>query len=159
MDKLDTARQFGLLNRRSQAFIANACADMGIAFSECVLLLNLYQRAGISQENMSAILFIDKAATTRTIKSLEKKGFIKREQSDEDKRVKKLYLTEKGEATQKPIYAILEKWMEFLSQGMDRETFDTVLKGLKIIAERASSKEFYALCGKEEDEGGKRYEK
>ncbi|MBP2631410.1 MAG: transcriptional regulator [Firmicutes bacterium] len=154
MDKLDVARQFGLLNRRSQAFIANACADMEIAFSECVLLLNLYHRAGINQENMSAILFIDKAATTRTIKSLEKKGFIKREQSDEDKRVKKLYLTQKGEATREPIFAILQRWMEFLSEGMDRETFDTVLKGLKIIAERASSKEFYALCGKEEDERG-----
>jgi hypothetical protein len=88
MDKLDVARQFGLLNRRSQAFITAACADMGIAFSECVLLLKLYHRAGINQENMSAILFIDKAATTRTIKSLEKKGFIKRQQSDDDKRMK-----------------------------------------------------------------------
>ena len=159
MDKLDVARQFGLLNRRSQAFIATACTDMGISFSECVLLLNLYHRAGINQENMSAILFIDKAATTRTIKSLEKKGFIKRQQSDDDKRVKKLYLTEKGEATKEPIFAILERWMNFLSEGMDQATFDTVLKGLSFIAEKASSKEFYALCEKEEDEGVKRDEK
>jgi MarR family transcriptional regulator, organic hydroperoxide resistance regulator len=155
MDKLDAARQFGLLNRRSQAFIATACADMGISFSECVLLLNLYHRVGINQENMSAILFIDKAATTRTIKSLEKKGFVKRQQSDDDKRVKKLYLTEKGEATQEPISAILERWMNFLSEGMDPATLETVLKGLNFIAKKASSKEFYALCEKEEGEGRK----
>ncbi len=154
MDELDIARQFGLLNRRSQAFITTACGDMGIAFSECVLLLNLYHRAGINQENMSAILFVDKAATTRTIKSLEKKGFIKRKQSKADKRVKKLYLTEKGEATKEPIFAILERWMDFLSEGMDKATFDTVLKGLKFIAEKAGSKEFYVLCEKEGDEGG-----
>lgn len=148
MDNLDIARQFGILNRRSQAFISAACTDMGIGFSECVLLMNLYRREGINQEDMSAVLFIDKAATARTIKSLEKKGFIKREQTDEDKRVKKLYLTEKGEATKKPVFAILDKWMNFLSEGMDETTFYTVRKGLKILADKVSSTECTLLCEK-----------
>lgn len=148
INNLDIASQFGILNRRSQAFVGTACADMGIGFSECVLLIALYRREGINQEDMSAVLFIDKAAVARTIKSLEEKGFIKREQTDEDKRVKKLYLTEKGKATKKPIFAILDKWINFLNDGMDEETFHTVRNGLKKLADKASSTEYSKLFEK-----------
>lgn len=153
MDNLDVARQFGILNRQSQTFITNACSDLGIGFSECVLLMNLYRREGINQEDMSAVLFIDKAATARTIKLLEEKGFILRRQDKDDKRVKKLYLTAKGEETKEPVFKMLKQWMHFLSDGMDQETFETVRKGLRILAEKASSRECSLLFEKQ-DRGG-----
>lgn len=148
MNNLDIASQFGILNRRSQAFVTASCKNIGIGFSEYVLLMALYRREGINQEDMSAVLFIDKAATARIIKSLEKKGFIKREQSSEDKRAKKVYLTEKGEAAKKPIFAILDQWINFLHEGIDEETFQIVRNGLKNLADRASSSEYNKLLRK-----------
>ncbi len=97
MGEIDIAKFVGILNRKFQAYINYSFKDIDISFSEYIFLLNLYDNEGINQEELSTMLFIDKAATTRVIQSLEKKGFLKRKPCDKDKRAKKIYFTEKEE--------------------------------------------------------------
>ena len=96
MDYRNASRWFGILNRRSQAYIVKACEPLDITFSEYVLILNLYDHEGVSQEDMAGLMFVDKAVVARTIKSLEAKGYVRRVQGEQDKRIKRLYTTEKG---------------------------------------------------------------
>lgn len=83
------------------------------------------------------MLFIDKAATARSIKSLERKGFIRRETMPEDKRAKQLFLTLKGSEHQDYFYKRLEKWERYVTGGMDEEAKDQVTRGLQMMAEQA----------------------
>ncbi|WP_019910208.1 MarR family winged helix-turn-helix transcriptional regulator [Paenibacillus sp. HW567] len=127
----------GIFNRQTQAYITSVFASLDISFSESILLMNLYGNEGINQEALSSLLFIDKAATARSIKSLERKGFIRRETMPEDKRAKQLFLTLKGSEHQDYFYKRLEKWERYVTGGMDEEAKDQVTRGLQMMAEQA----------------------
>lgn len=101
--------------------------------------MNLYNNEGINQEDASSILFIDKAAIARTIKSLEEKGFILREVTIKDRRSKKLFLTDMAKKNEEYFYSILKRWEEYTTEGMDIEMKDGTFKGLHAMAEKSVS--------------------
>lgn len=142
---MNIERFVGVLNRQSQAYINNALKDIDISYSECIFLSNLYNNEGINQEELSSILFIDKTITAKSIKSLEKKGFLIRKKCETDKRSKRLYLTDKGRNCKEEIFSLLEKWINFITDGMDIKTKNTVFDGLSLMAERAASANFDEL--------------
>lgn len=139
MNLLSFARCVGIFNRQTQAYITAAVSSMNISFSEYILLMNLYNNEGINQEDVSSILFIDKAAIARTIKSLEGKGFILREVTIKDRRSKKLFLTDMAKKNEEYFYSILKRWEEYTTEGMDIEMKDEIFKGLHTMAEKSIS--------------------
>lgn len=54
------------------------------------------QNEGITQKELSEILFVDKSTTAKAVKSLIAEGYVKKEPYAEDKRFVQLYLTNKG---------------------------------------------------------------
>jgi DNA-binding MarR family transcriptional regulator len=147
----DLPRFVGVLNRQSQAYINIVFKNIDISYSECIFLVNLYDNEGINQEELSSMLFTDKAITAKSIKSLEKKGFLIRKICEKDKRAKKLYLTEKGRDNKEHIFSLFKKWIDFTTGGMDEETKNIVFKGLQLMAENAGNADFSKLS---EHKGG-----
>lgn len=138
-------RFFGILNRQFQTYINGAFKEIGLGYSECIFLVNLYDNEGVNQEELSSILLIDKAITAKTIKSLEAKGFLTRVLCEKDRRAKNLYLTDKGKKYKEQIIYLLEKWIDYISDGIDKDTRDFVFKELQFMAEKASSADFNQL--------------
>ena len=145
MERNDLARFVGVLNRQSQAYLINAFKSIDIGYSECIFLSNLYDNEGINQEELSSVLFIDKTITAKSIKSLEKKGFIMRKKCEIDKRAKKLYLTDKGKNCKEQIFSLLENWINFITDGMDGKTKKIVFSGMQLMAERAANADLNEL--------------
>lgn len=139
MDYSKIGYHFGVLNRRSQAYITYVCKPYDITYSEYVILMELYLGDGVSQDELVQRLTADKGLVARTSKSLEGKGFISRRQDTADKRLKRLYLTTQGEALRHPLQEILQAWIEALREGLDEETLATVIKGLEQIARKAAT--------------------
>ena len=96
MDYSQIRYAFGVLNRRSQAYITDACRPWHIGYSEYVVLEELYRGDGCSQDELSRQLSVDKGLVARCVKSLEEKGYVRRRQDEKDKRFKYIYLTETG---------------------------------------------------------------
>ncbi len=142
---MNIERFVGVLNRQTQAYISNAVKNIDISYSECIFLANLYDKEGINQEELSSVLFIDKTITAKSTKSLEKKGFLIREKCETDKRSKRLYLTNKGRDCKEDVFSYLEKWIDFLTEGMDGKTKDIIFNGLQLMAERAANAKFGEL--------------
>jgi DNA-binding MarR family transcriptional regulator len=142
---MNIERFVGVLNRQTQAYISNAVKNIDISYSECIFLANLYDNEGINQEELSSILFIDKTITAKSTKSLEEKGFLVRKKCETDKRSKRLYLTNKGRDCKEDVFSYLEKWIDFITDGMDRKTKDIVFNGLQLMAERAANANFGEL--------------
>lgn len=141
MAKTSIIRSIGILNRHFQTYINVHFKNIDISFSEYIFLINIYENEGINQEELSLMLFIDKAATARDIKSLEEKGFLQRKTYEKDKRVKKLYLTDKAKDYKECIYSTLEKWVNFTTEGMTKDTIDVVMNGLQFMGNRVVSKD------------------
>ena len=70
--------------------------DTGCSEAEVRILHEIYVNNGCSAAAVGKRLCIDKAQVCREVKALEKQGFVYRQQSDDDKRVFHLYLTDRG---------------------------------------------------------------
>lgn len=142
MNHRNIGKWFHILERRSQMYIAKSCEAIGISAQAYYLLLNLYGHEGVSQEDMAGIMLVDKAVVAREIKILEEKGLVERVQDKADKRIKRLYATEAGKAREGFLLEILQRWIDYLSGGMDERTKATVLDGMKYLSEKAVNADF-----------------
>lgn len=154
MDYIDAAQSFSVVRRRTQALVVEACSDLQLTYSEYVLLLRLYDNEGCSQEVMGRDLFLDKAVITRVIKLLEKKDMIYRISSDKDRRIKLLYLTERGRSLESYIKGIVRKLISFLAKDMEPEKVRILMEGFSELAEKMSNTSYADIYGKKE---GKSY--
>lgn len=145
MNLLTIARYNGIFNRQTQAYIAAAFSSMNISYSEGILLMNLYDNEGNNQEELSSMLYIDKAATARSIKSLEKKGYITREVKSKDRRVKKLYLTDYAISQKEYFSSLIQKWDDFITEGVDTETLNHFSEVLQVMAQKSAIADFDKL--------------
>lgn len=68
----------------------------GITPEQFGVLYTLYKENGIYQRQISQILMKDRPNVTRILGILEKKDFLKREKDDENKRISKVFITQKG---------------------------------------------------------------
>ncbi len=90
-----------LLNRASVALgktLNNRLqeANIDLPHSQFVVLRGLYYRDGLSQLEISSLLFKDAAAIKRTIDNLEKKGYVERRQIHSQKN--NIFITDQGKA-------------------------------------------------------------
>lgn len=149
MDYRNAGRWFGILDRRSQAYIAAACEKLQLTFSEYVLLCNLFDNEGLRQEDMAALMAVDKAVIARTIKLLEAKGFAERLPGEQDRREKRLYATVAGRQQEAFLRAVLRRWIDYLTGGLEPAAVDSLLAGFEQLAQRAQAADLTQLCGLE----------
>lgn len=138
MDYMNIGRSFSILHRRSQLFVTAACEHLKISYSEYVMLMRIFASEGLSQEELSSTLFLDKAVVTRTISLLEGKGMVRREQDGRDRRMKRLYPTERAKEEREYLEGIIYAWVDYLRQDMPQEETELVAKGFLMASERAS---------------------
>jgi len=59
-------------------------------------LVRICENPGIIQEKLAEMIKVDRTTAARAIKKLEMKGFIERRDDEHNKKIKKLFPTEKG---------------------------------------------------------------
>lgn len=123
-----------ILHRHSQIYMNCALKDFQITSAEYAFLLHLYKNDGITQDELSSYLYIDKSATARAIKSLETKGYVVKDKDHLDKRFNRIYLTEKAKSCKDEIRQRVWHWSEFLTEDMPEQTREQVLSALEEMA-------------------------
>lgn len=130
-------RLISILNRQAQMYLNNALKDLDIGSSEHVFLISLLKEDGITQEELSARLYIDKAATARALKSLEEKGYVRREADTQDKRAKQVFITPKASSRGTEIHQALMGWTAHLTEGLDETSVNVAIDVLEKMADKA----------------------
>lgn len=103
-------KYIGELHRASGIYFSKKFSKFGIGSGQYVFLLNLYKNSGITQEELTEKVKLDKATTARAIKKLEDEGYVSRVKKENDKRAYRLELTEKAENIKEEVYSIMEQW-------------------------------------------------
>lgn len=119
--------------RKGRAFISKNLADYGMGSGQIMFLLQLYKQDGISQEELSEKLSIDKGTTARSIKKLEEEGFLIRVKDENDKRAYKIYLTDKSKENRDNVYNVLKDWESVIAQNITEEERSTLVDILKKV--------------------------
>lgn len=134
---MDTiGKNISILYRQFNIFLNNELEKVDITATELMYLGSLYKKDGITQDELVREYCIDKAATARTIQSMEKKGLVYRKADEVDKRAKRVYLTEKSDEYQKLIQDIQKKWIEKINMEIAEDDMEVFLKVLSSVTTR-----------------------
>jgi DNA-binding MarR family transcriptional regulator len=121
------ARYISILYRSGGSYLAKRFSKYNIGSGQQTFLIYLSFNEGITQDELSSELYVDKATTARALKKLEKEGYILRKTDEEDKRANRVYLSEAGRQIMPDIYSILEQWNEILTADFTDEEKDLAL--------------------------------
>jgi DNA-binding MarR family transcriptional regulator len=122
-----------------QLFMDQRLQRYSIGSGQHRILMCLYHVNGISQEEISHYLGVDKAATAKSLQKLEEQGYVKRSQHDTDGRKKTVSLTPKADAVRKELQALYEEWQSVLYQGFGSAEKSNLEKALGRILENAAA--------------------
>ncbi|MEW9095224.1 MAG: MarR family transcriptional regulator [Clostridiaceae bacterium] len=134
-------RWISILYRQFQIFINNELKDLNITSGEYIYLIKLYENKELTQEDLAEIYYIDKAAITRSVKSLEDKGYIKRVKNESDKRSYKIQVTEKALMVKYRIYNALKSWDDLISSDVNDGELKMVSDILKNMSVKALNRD------------------
>lgn len=101
-------------------------------------LLAVCDQPGISQEQLAGRLYVNKSNVARQLSALEQGGFIRRESDAADRRLLRVFPTEKAEALIPSIRKVTEEWNSGLLQDLSAAEQEQLLALLETIAQRAA---------------------
>ena len=106
------------ITRCGVQYRTDSFAPMGLKACHGSYLQEICARPGISQEQLAASICINKSNVARQAAALEEGGFIERRPCGQDKRVLRLYPTEKTLALLPEIDRIMASWQDMLTQDL-----------------------------------------
>lgn len=132
-------KDFGILNRTFLRYVSNAISDRDISYSDSIFLVNIGEKEGTNQEEIANLLAIDTAAVARSVKSMEQKGYIRTERSQEDKRAKALYLTNSGRELYQFLLQLNQQWVDSVLKDLDSSEVKEFVHVVGRMSDRAKA--------------------
>ncbi|MFS8541400.1 MAG: MarR family transcriptional regulator, partial [Tissierellales bacterium] len=86
--------------------------------------------------------------TTRAIKKLEKEGYVIRKRDEEDRRVKRIYLTEKALEIKPKVLDLMNQWEEKMLKSLTSVEREVFIDLLKKVGHSLSDNGRCLICGK-----------
>lgn len=114
-------RHIYILQRFGQIHLGRQMEHYGIPKGHFVFLAALLDREGISQDELAALVHVDKASTARGLKRLETAGYVRRKQDTGDRRINRVFLTSKAKEFEPTFRRILAAWTDALLEGFTTE--------------------------------------
>lgn len=127
-----------IIHRNLCAYINQSLPGCDIGYGAKRFLVEIALSPGLTQDELSERLFMDKTTTARAVKDLEGKGYITRERDTEDKRCRRLWPTEKGKVFAPKVIEARKKAQEALAQGFTAEERARLAILLQNLAQNAS---------------------
>jgi len=121
------------LYRITQAYSDEALKKYELSSGTYPFLMKLNEKEGISQNQISKELSVDKAMSARSISKLIDLGYIRKENDETDSRAYKLYLTDKAKEIIPDIQDIINNWIDFITEDFEEEEKDQIVR----LAEKA----------------------
>ena len=96
------------VNKAHRGLMSAALAKMDLHIGQELLLMELWQGDGMTQTELAERLCIEPPTLTKMLSRLEKTELLEKRRDTKDKRICRIFLTEKGYSFQKPI---TELWL------------------------------------------------
>ena len=114
-------KNINLVSRSAVVFRAERLKHCGIRGCQSKYVLVIAQNPGVSQEDISRMLFVNKSNVARQIGFLETAGFVKKVGNDKDRRAVHLYPTEKLLGALPRVKEVLAEWRALVTEGFTEE--------------------------------------
>lgn len=142
----DLSRNFGFIlhdvARLLRTTFDRKVKGMGLTRSQWWVLLHVFRKTGVTQSELADSLEIEKATLGRLIDRMETNGWLRRESDTEDRRVKRIYLTEAVEPVMKSMRSVAAEVRRDALSGLsfdEQERFVDILISIKTNLSRGEN--------------------
>ena len=126
-------KYISIIHRTGSSFLSKEFSKFNIGSGQYMYLIHLYKNDGLSQEELTEILNIDKGTTAKSIKKLETEGFVMRVKDKNDKRINRVYLTPKALEIKDEFLSSINAWENTLTSNLSYAEKEQALTLLKKI--------------------------
>ena len=89
-------REIGMIARALDSISNIEFTEYDLTRGQYLYLVRICENPGIIQEKVAELIKVDRTTASRAIKKLENNGFVAKKDDVENKKIKKLFPTEKG---------------------------------------------------------------
>ncbi|AGK54396.1 MarR family winged helix-turn-helix transcriptional regulator [Bacillus sp. 1NLA3E] len=90
-------REIGMIARALDSISNIEFKEFDLTKGQYLYLVRICENPGIIQEKLAEMIKVDRTTAARAIKKLEMNGFIEKKDDQHNKKIKKLFPTEKGQ--------------------------------------------------------------
>ena len=126
-------KYISIIHRTGSSFLSKEFSKFNIGSGQYMYLIHLYKNDGLSQEELTEILNIDKGTTAKSIKKLETEGFVMRVKYKNYKRINRVYLTPKALEIKDEFLSSINAWENTLTSNLSYAEKEQALTLLKKI--------------------------
>ncbi|PLS17014.1 MarR family transcriptional regulator [Bacillus sp. M6-12] len=98
-------REIGMIARALDSISNIEFKEYELTKGQYLYLVRIYENPGIIQEKLAEMIKVDRTTAARAIKKLEMNGFVEKKDDQHNKKIKKLFPTEKG----KKVYPFIKR--------------------------------------------------
>jgi DNA-binding MarR family transcriptional regulator len=91
-------REIGMIARALDSISNIEFKEYDLTKGQYLYLVRICENPGIIQEKLAEMIKVDRTTASRAIKKLEINGFIEKKDDQQNKKIKKLFPTEKGKS-------------------------------------------------------------
>ncbi|WP_077622542.1 MarR family winged helix-turn-helix transcriptional regulator [Sediminibacillus massiliensis] len=126
-------REVGMIARALDSISNIEFKEYDLTRGQYLYIVRICENPGIIQEKVAEMIKVDRTTAARSIKKLETNGFIEKKEDPHNKKIKKLYPTEKG----KSIYPFIKRENDHSNlvalQGFSEEEMETMFHLLQRV--------------------------
>lgn len=100
---------------------------------QMIVLKKLYIQDGLNQNELACLVFRNKSSLGRLLIKMEKKGYIYRKQSKNDKRINQVFLSMLGKEIFEKTRPVIKKIMTQVEESITAEEKDRIIEILQKI--------------------------
>ncbi len=116
-----------VLYRNMQKYFDRVLAPYEIGSGQVMFLYYIYEHEGCTMQDVTRIGEVDKGTTTKSVQRLIEQGYVQSRTDEKDRRVKRLYSTDKAADIMRYVYDFRNSWKTSLMEGIDQDAFEAML--------------------------------
>lgn len=126
-------REIGMIARALDSISNIEFKEYDLTKGQYLYLVRICENPGIIQEKLAEMIKVDRTTAARAIKKLEMTGFIEKKDDKQNKKIKKLFPTEKGES----VYPFIKRENDYSNtvalEGFSERDVETIFNLLQRV--------------------------
>jgi len=106
---------------------------INLSKEQWIVLKYLNQQDGLTQNDLAFITHRDKTSMTRLINNMEKKGYIRREICEQDRRINHIFIKKSGRDILYQTVPIMTELIRMMQDGVSSDIIEETIKTLKKV--------------------------
>ncbi|MCM3388265.1 MarR family winged helix-turn-helix transcriptional regulator [Ureibacillus chungkukjangi] len=144
-------REIGMIARALDSISNIEFKEIDLTKGQYLYLVRICENPGIIQEKLAEMIKVDRTTAARAIKKLESNGFIEKKDDKNNKKIKKLYPTEKGIS----VYPFIKRENDYSNlvalEGFSETEVETIFTLLQKVRKNVEKDWEYVKKGNKRD--------